>query len=442
MARRKSVLVFLLFVLMVLVLSPWAKAPSPEPSVATFHVDGKAEANDDPVVTRPVSRLRVEAAMTEPQFRVLLGENERFSLSHPEITVELTRVDPERAYDRYKEASAMNESADIMLFNNEWVKQFASSGYLIPTDPAFVGKALAEQFNALTSPLKWNGFLWGVPFDMDPYVLLWNDRLLREALGPDVALPLALEQWTALADKSAASPTPYSWLAIDREDPLALLGWLQNAGGERSDGLWAKGSDPWDSPGTGGALSLLASRLSYVRYPLDVAEAIESVKRGEAAVAVVPYSDASEANAEPRGSAETELAIDHQSWRMPWVWPRGRSFVVSSSSESEEAAYVWISEMTGEQTQLANLEKLGKLPVFRTMYDSDRALSNLLPGRNGANFPNQAPLSAEPELPDELTALSDMWSRLAGSELTLDQWKERWNETAQGRSAADGQLND
>ncbi|MFC5403038.1 extracellular solute-binding protein [Cohnella soli] len=442
MARRKSVLVFLLFVLMVLVLSPWAKAPLPEPTVATFQDEGSEEAADTPVVTRPVSRLHVEAAMTESEFRVLLGENERFSLSHPEIAVELTRIDPNQAYDHYKQASDINESADVMLLNGEWVNEFASSGYLLPADPAFVGKALAEQLNALTSQLKWNGFMWGVPFDMNPYVLLWNENLIHDALGADVSLPLALEQWATLADKGASSTTPYAWLAIEREDPLALLGWLQAAGGERGDFMWAQGSNPWNSSGAGGAMTLLTSRLPNVLFPASAAEAIDAVKRGETAVAVVPYSDAAEAVGALRDSTETKLAIDHQSWRLAWVWPRGRSFVVSSSSESEEAAYVWISEMTGEQTQLANLEKLGKLPVFRTIYDSDRTLSNLLPDRNGASFPNQATLALGPGLPDKLAAIQKMWIGLSSGELTLDQWKSRWNELVASRSAANGQLND
>ncbi|RKP55251.1 extracellular solute-binding protein [Cohnella endophytica] len=431
MARRKSALVFLLLCMMAVILSPWAKAPSPASSVVPIPEE-ETHATVEPADIREISYLKIEVAMDPAEFNEIKNENARFVQANPDITVELTRVDPGQAYSEYKQSSEMKDSMDIMLLNNEWVKEFASSGYLLPADAAFVGKALAEQFDALTAPLKWNGYLWGVPLDMDPYVLVWNMKLLREWLGEDVVLPLTVEQWSVAAEKSEQSAVPASWLAIDGSEPFALLAWLENAGGHRSDELLEKAGKPWEGAPFELPLSLLERHRASIRS-VETDEAFGLMKEGTTLVAVVPYSTAADELADSRSGIDS-LELDHQSWRLPWIWPRGRSFVISADSDNEEAAYRWIAGMTGEQAQLDRLEQRNRLPVFRSFYDSDRKLNNLLPGRTGQGFPNQAPLILGPDVTVRLQRLSGLWERLFNGEATLQQWITEWNAPL----AADG----
>jgi maltose-binding protein MalE len=222
-ARRKSALVFLLLCMMVLILSPWADAPSPYSPIVTMP-KGEAFETAEPVIAQEVSDLTVEVALEESEFSKLIDQNEAFVRRHPDIMVTLLRTDPQQAYSAFKRASQMEESADVMLLSTDWVKEFASSGYLLPADAAFIGKALAEQFDALSAPLKWNGYLWGVPLNMDPFVLVWNTDLLQEWLGEDVVLPLTIEQWTALAEHSTQldDEASVSWLTLDRNDPSSM----------------------------------------------------------------------------------------------------------------------------------------------------------------------------------------------------------------------------
>lgn len=181
-ARSKSALVFLLLCMMVLILSPWADAPSPMNSVAIVPEEMEAAASAEPVITQEIAELTVEVAMGEREYRDLVAQNEEFMRDHPDILIELQRINPNQAYSAYKTSSQLEQAADIMLISNEWVIEFASSGYLLPADAAYAGKALAEQFDALAAPLKWNGYLWGVPRDMDPFVLVWNQDMLHEWL--------------------------------------------------------------------------------------------------------------------------------------------------------------------------------------------------------------------------------------------------------------------
>jgi len=410
---------------MVLILSPWADAPSP-PAAAVVMPDGEALAAIEPIITQEISHLTIEVALDEQAFNALVAQNDDFIVRHPDIIVEMNRIEPEQAYFSYKQSAQLKESADIMLLSNEWVKEFASMGYLLPVDAAFVGKALAEQLDALIAPLKWNGYLWGVPRDMDPYVLVWNEALLHEWLGADVVLPLTIEQWNALAAMSEQLQGIASWLMIDRNDPLALLAWLGSAAHERSDGLWDKGSEPWNGTLFEQALALLDQQRANVRFSEARGEAaLRSLKEGTTIAAIVPYSEAAAWIAQ---QSEPQLEMDHQSWKLPFAWPRGTSFSISATTEAEEAAYVWISEMTSEQIQWQNAEVRKKLPVYRSIYDSDKELSNLLPSKTGQIFPNQPPLYMGPELTSHLLQLGILWERFAAGEMTMDQWKEEWSK--------------
>nr|WP_306220556.1 extracellular solute-binding protein [Cohnella sp. WQ 127256] len=390
--------------------------------------------------TQEISYLTVEVALVEKEFNALFIQNEEFKKRHPDILVQMRRIEPSQAYSVYKLSSKMEQSADIMLLPNEWVKEFASSGFLLPADAAFVGKALAEQFDALAAPLKWNGYMWGVPRDMDPYVVVWNKDMLQEWLGENVIFPLSIEQWTTLADMSVQSQGTISWLSLDGNDPFSLLAWLENVANERSDGLLDTGTDVWNGTIFEQALLLLDQYKANINFVGTEEISAQLLKDRATIMAIVPYSIAAKWNAVPRLDSEPKLEIDHQFWKLPFVWPRGNSFVISANTKVEEAANVWISEMTEDLIQLQNMDETGKLPVYRALYDSDRTLSNLLSGRSSQAFPNQAPLQMGPDLAERLKQIGILWARLSSGNLTIDEWKSMWSGIS--HLSADRELND
>jgi len=428
-ARRKSALVFILLGMMVLILSPWANAPpsvSPTVSISpTLSISpGEAVPPTAPVEEKEPSFLNVAVALDEQEFLVLDGQNREFMSRHSDITVHMTRIDPKLAYSSFLQASQLGEAADVMLLRSEWIKAFAVSGYLMPADAAFVGKALAEQFDAITAPLWWNGYLWGVPRDFDPHVVVWNFGLLRSWLGDNVALPLSIEQWAAAAAKSADSETRVSWLAIDRQDPLALLAWLENAAGHRTDGIW-QSDDAWAGSPLGDALLLLESQLAGISFAEPHHAAEKLLTEEQALAAVMPYSEAARILA--AADSGQSLVIDHTAWKLPYVWSRATSYVISADTEDQETARIWIAEMTEPAKQLQNAKASGKLPVYRSLIDSDNRLSNLLPDKTAQTFPNQAPLDMEPWLPSRLRQLGEMWIDLTTGQLTAEEWKTAWS---------------
>ncbi|MFC5703616.1 ABC transporter substrate-binding protein [Cohnella faecalis] len=438
MTRRKFALLFLLLGFMTLVLAPWATAPSAivlprtEPDNGTV-VSAAPNLNNDPV------RIRVSVGLDEQEFDQLQEQNAGWSTRHPDIQVELSRVEPEDAYRAFKESSRLGEAADVMLLQNEWVREYAASGYLLTADAAFVGEALAEQFDALTASLKWNGYIWGVPRDFDPYVLVWNREALRKVLGDEATVPLTLQQWTALTAKASESGEGISWLAISNRDPFAILSWLESATGIRTDSVWENKNGPWSSEPWATALSLLNHAKEGIAFGQDASFVERQLLEEKALIGLLPNSEAvklTERDLTSRSSG-VKLIVDRSRWKLPFVWPRGRSYVVSSGTEAEDAARQWIVGMTGTENQLLNEKQFAKLPVYRSLFRTGTSLHGLLPEDSANSFPYQAPVMNGPELPERLDRLSELWYGFAASGLTADEWISRWSE-----ESADFQLND
>jgi len=451
-ARRKIALILILVGMMVLILSPWkepSRSQTTVPAAAIPQQQGEPVVPAEPLELTAPARLSVAVAMEEEDFKLLAEQNVEFRQRHRDITVTLTRVEPDNAYRYFQRASELEEAADVMLLNSEWVSEFAASGYLLPVEAAFVGKAEAEQFDALIAPVKWNDYKWGVPLDFDPYVLVWNETLLEQWLGSGVTLPLTIEQWHTVASKSAEtfrepdvsaelsdsevsqpSAGPTSWLSIDSNDPYALLAWLENAAGTRTDTLWTDGGESWNATPLGDALELFDEYRSGVRYASSAGTVWDQLYDGETLAAVVPYSIAVELMEDDNSHPSIELKLDHSSWKLPYVWPRGTSYVMSSGTTVEEAALTWISEMTDASVQSVNEKRLNRLPVYRSIYDNDTGrLSNLLPSRGGQSFPNQASSAEGPELSRRMLQLKSLWQQFASGQLSMDDWRRSWAES-------------
>ncbi len=435
-ARRKIAFVLILFGMMALILSPWTDSPArpgTDAAVTAMLEPDPAVPEIEPVVFEAPASLTIAVAMDEPSFRQLADQNLSFRQRHRDIKVTLTRVEPDESYSYFRRASELEEAPDIMLMKSEWVNEFAASGYLLPAEEAYAGKALAEQFDALSAPVKWNGYLWGVPLDIDPYVLVWNERLLSEWLGESVVFPLTAEQWTAVAARSAETfsgdradgelpASPVSWLTIDPADPYALLAWLETWTGERTDALWKR--DAWDeSKPFGGALAFLEARRAGIRFAATAETIREKLESGETLAAAMPYSAAMQAT----GADDSGMLLDASSWKLPYVWPRGTSYVISADTAAEDAAATWIAEMTDASVQLSNVRTLGKLPVYRSLYESDVRLKSLLPATSGKAFPNVAPTGYDPSLPARLQRLGDLWQSFAAGQTAQGDWKSAWN---------------
>jgi ABC-type glycerol-3-phosphate transport system substrate-binding protein len=423
---RKFVWIFLLLSLLALVFSPGTNAPSPAAVMAPLPEEEADSAEPLPDVRHEPSKLQIAIFANEANFDWLRKQNERLMQYRPDLDVTLERIDLQDAGRMLRKAFELEQAPDVLMLPNEWVKPFATSGFLLPADAAFTGQSLSDEFEALASAVKWNGMMWGVPSGFDPYVIVWNKALLQQRLGKTDPFPLSYADWETLSNlyPNKQPMAAIDWLAIDASDPLALLTWLSAATGERTDGLWETGSSPWESGALADGLSLLDRAKGRVLFA-GTNDIAASVQRGETIAAVLPYSLAT-----GLASSSAGLILDRSSWKLPYVWPRASSFVISANTLEPEAAREWIAGMTTPLQQSDNWKERRTLPVYRSIYDSEGSLRTVLSTGDKRSFPNVVPLNVEPELPEQLEKLGELWSGLASGQLTFSDWQAKWRQNA------------
>lgn len=425
--RRKSVVVLMLLMLAVLLTSPWASAPVPEEVPERSPEDAGDTAVEPAFAERPAS-LEIKIISDETAFRLLERQSDQWARLHPDMHVELTRLDPADGAGLLEDWRHGAEGTDVALVPSAWVKRLAVRGDLLTADAAFEGDALSQQFDGIKAQAKWNGFLWGVPHHLDPYVIVWNRARLSALARPDgsaLTLPLSGMDWTVLG-AGLAQQNARQWLAIDEADPGALLAWLSAATGMRSERLLLGEAGDWTAGQAVSLMETLGATAGPLPRPVSDASFWQALASGQYAAAVMRQSAAAEGIAGLGRNEVAGLSIDRSGWNKPYTFDAGASFVIDARTEEKEAAKAWIAGMTTEPLQLDNYAALGVLPVYRSAYAAHHELP-ALSAQNGQQFPNWEP-NAAPDWPRRMEKLRSLWSEWRQGRLALADWPSRWSE--------------
>nr|WP_237691082.1 extracellular solute-binding protein [Paenibacillus caui] len=332
--------------------------------------------------------------MEPDEFRLLQEQNELFIKSH-HVTIDLVNEYGRDAHAVFGHELALHEAPDVMLLDNAWVREFAVKGYLLPADSYFSGAAAGNSLSALQTYSEWNGYVWAVPKDVDPYVLIYNPERLS-ALGYE-GMPATLEDWSRLAKAAGQSQAnqsqanrPGYFIAFDFSDPYSFLSLIRRMGGNGSKEETA-GYALTD--GEKGAL-LLLENIRASLYDASSGGKQETVwsmlGSGEAVMAVARYS-------EFRANPDPKLRIE-----MPSNLPSaqhmagaGRSFAVFSGTGDPDTANEWIAAMTESAQQKSWYEATGKLPAFKPLYkaSSSAEIAGWLPENSDKGLLWNMPLS-------------------------------------------------
>jgi len=411
---RKKYLVLLLgafTVCMVLTLPVLVK---PGSHVVPFG-GGENGTEQDPEMTNgpDEAKLRVGLAVTEEEFQYWQQMNEQFMEQHPKMHVELTNYAEQDARTGWIREAQVGSSNDLLLMDNTMIREFVVAGYLSPLDDLFTGLSLADHLEALTDPLKWNGYIWGLPIDCDPVMIVWQAELLRSA-GGGIA-PTDWNAFKAMVTKLKSLDPALQALSIGSAEGSRILTWLgafnnSDALGKETSiaNLAALGSQAitqlqfWAEQVAGGAPVLSEDRNTWMN----------KVKSRQVLAAVMPWS---EYRTIP--PAERKL-LQLSDPRNPLSWAGGRSLVLTSQSAEADAAKRWIEAMSAPDAQLLRYNKWGKLPARKSLY-------------NGSLFEltrNDAPP------PDELLSLLEkpLFTPDPGWTVKWEQWLEVWRGVQQG----------
>ncbi len=434
MARRRLVWGLVSLGLLALFLSIWigepiamtdpvASPPAPAPTAERPDVR--------PAAPEKRETIRVAVLASPDEFAAFEEQNRLFRSRHPQIRAELVRLSEEEAKAAADPAHAhrLAQDGDVWLVPNETVLAMAVNGWLLPVDDVFVG-AGSQPFAAVMDSVKWNGLSWGVPYDMDPHVLVWNRDVLETLAasleggkrilppeGVEASPSMTWDLWRRFPALLAETEPDMAVLALDPADPSAWLAWFASASGARADlpladsraSALTREAEDW--------LAAWGERL--LKASGDALPA--AVRAGRAAVAVVPHSVALRAR---EADKDGKLVLDRSGWHRPFAWPRGRSFVVRADTRYPEAARAWIAAFTERDAQWRHFERHRKLPAHRLLFES-LTLGEFQAGQAPADaFPQAPPLVTGPDVPERLERLANRWQSVAGGRWTPDEWPD------------------
>ncbi|SFD58722.1 ABC-type glycerol-3-phosphate transport system, substrate-binding protein [Paenibacillus catalpae] len=319
------------------------------------------DANAGPVVgdldEEPAESIVVTVSMAPEEFAYLEEASERFRMRYPNIHVQLQNVESkEEAYTAWKQDLMLGSSSDIMLMDSGWVTEFAVMGLLEPVDSVNTANTVSDQPAKLLAPLKWNSYLWGIPYDADPSVLVWNKAMLADQNLNEP--PKDWASFSELASHLTASGKASESLLYLPADFSGTAAWL----------------DAWSSAEKRGAGYLLLNEESANRLKETASLTIPSASLNTLLLGTEMDNQRLLASVIPwslyKGLSRTEqdkLEIDKSKIRNLWLG--SRSFVVSANSDKIEAAFTWIKEMTSVTEQERNYVRFGKLPAKNSVYE-------------------------------------------------------------------------
>ncbi|WP_169083329.1 ABC transporter substrate-binding protein [Paenibacillus sp. PL91] len=307
----------------------------------------------------------VNVSLPNSQFLQLQDLNRNFMMKYPHIQVKLTNEpSKDKAYGLWVLQSQQGESADILLLDNGWVRPFAVRGFLKPADSVMTGDTLSDQMTGLLDPLKWNGYLWGVPRDVNPYVVVWSGTLLAEA-GLK-GLPTDWASYQAAAAKIIElhpQASIVNWSAGDLQQQLV---WMAAFDAGQSNLL---NMQPLNEKQTAQLewFQKMEQHISRIdSHAIDQLNA--SFQTDNLLAAIIPWNDYESLNEQLRN----ELIVDRDHIYSPWL--NGHSYAISSSSDAEEEAMLWIREITDVNNQQMTYDRSGQLPARASLYSFNSSL--------------------------------------------------------------------
>ncbi len=218
--------------------------------------------------------LRITVSLNSEEFSELELLSNRYTLESG-VKVILRNIDSENADQVLKQDLTIGDSPDIVMADGRSILDWATRGYLLPVDvyQSIPGTAPLTQ---LIPWMQWNGYNWGVPLDIDPYVFVYSPQRLAE-LG-FTTLPRSLEQWNTLLQNVLKEQGKYL-LAMDTRNPYGLSAVMESM----NNSLLSDNQEVINWTQNARSYFYLTSR-----YNKDVWDMIQS---GSVAVAALPLSE-------------------------------------------------------------------------------------------------------------------------------------------------------
>jgi len=375
-----------------------------------------------------------------------------FERDRPWIDVALANVPQEEFAEQYRSLAMTGTAPDVAMVPTSWVRLEAAEGRLLALDDYISAERQSQWFETVRGAVRWNGYVWGVPVDWDPYVFVIPKGATG---GAERQEPMSVRDWLGLvggdaakaatdrygarlladwgraplretdpgADADGVIDPPQTLTAADasakqKDDARAGAAQAEAGDAAASAGESDAGSDGDGDEVVGGEIggeSEGATAPAAAEAPPEAAEAdarvgpsaaTAALAGGRAPWALVPLSEAMRFAREADEGEWAVTAFVPEPASPPGSMPpfAGSSYVISPSTRHAVEAAEWIRYVTEEQKpgepatsgDPAGLQ--AGWPVYRAAYGLPSALGGEPPSRTGGGFPD---LSFEAALPTQ-----------------------------------------
>jgi maltose-binding protein MalE len=421
-------MLFIILGLSIILLSQCTKSVKETEKSTTGNVIAGVGKGKDTTSIKQSQTLKVTVSMQPTEYALLQKQSAEYTLSHNDIHVELKNVID--GYAELKKANQLGDGPDLMLLDNHWVNEFAALGFLHPMDEFFTGEQQSHGITTLMNQVKWNGYLWAIPKDVDPYILVWNTKI---KIPPDNKWPLhapeTVDEWLTW-NKTLMHPEAgkygiyfdpldtYAFLSListltdDTSHPNFLTKMNDPATIKKVESFFAPQEEIWN----GSSVKQNYPALSAALDPWYL------LKQGKIAAMVTSVSEY-----KLHGNGDISLAALSLKSLL-----KGRSYAISSRSKNSTLAINWIKEMTSIGTDLTVWDKAKLLPSLPTAY-----LTTPISNDSNSNsyiwlINNGKVLPVEPETNKKIISIKSGWIQVwegkQSMKTFLEQSSKLWKE--------------
>ncbi|GEM_PF-3553265 len=381
-------------------------------------VSGEVTSLSGPPVEVRNAELHIAAAMHEEEFEVLKKKHQAYADTRPQHVYTLERLEPSTASIELRERARTGLVPDVLLLQNTALIEFAARGYLVRTENQTIIDDRPEPVStAVDAQVQWNGSSWGIPMDIDPYVLVYRSDIVVGSNERDT--PATYGEWASVLverRERVEQPEGGEWILLTKQDPamLAAIGvpilrQVRSAvevDAEADAELLADLQEQQLISGDSLPVRLVSESHEQV---------LEQIVDGEALLAVVPLSALQRMNGHA-GLHVHVLPESQDGWS--GTWQPGRSFAVASKTAYEREAFEWIQEINDASFQLSVMEQGGGVPVASSASALYNSVSPVSPSIISAAMKQLEPYHSSPSFHQQLTAVIRELELLHGSENT------------------------
>ncbi|MGW4346653.1 extracellular solute-binding protein [Streptomyces sp. NPDC004690] len=339
-----------------------------------------------------------------------------FAAAHPDIHLKIQIQEWDGIGQKVTAALASNDAPDVIEVGNTQVAQYAQSGGLLDLSDKKADLGGGAWLRGLAEPGAWEGKQYGIPYYAANRVVIYRKDFFQRA-GIDPATLRTRDQWIAATRK--LNKGDQQGIYLTGQTWYALAGFVWDEGGDlavEQNGKW-KGA--LDTPEALAGMEFYKELQALGKGPKDTDEAnppqAEVMAKGKVAQIIAVPGGANvvtEQNPALKGKLGFFPVPGKTADKPGAVFTGGSDLVIPAASGHQDAAYIFVKELTGDTWQK-------KLALAMSYVPNKTSLTSAVASDPGAaamavgaaqghatpNTPGWAAVEAENPIKDYMTAV-------------------------------------